>query len=232
MPLPFWLLSLVLSLALAPVSAQTPTPSWPQFRQSPALRASPTGLPAADDCDATRAAVESSAAIVDNVACIGTGNGELLALDAATARSMEVSGRLPRHRHRIVVAGSVWQLRLCRRSEASCTRWTRHWHRAWTFKTGGEIKSSPVVTGDRARRRDGHSMRSIGPPGSSSGSTDGQLRACDAGTSQRHRLLRRPRRGVSRRARGGWVKAIEMNIDAARVSPTVATGSPTSDILQ
>src|SRR5688572_7607396 len=75
---------------IGPIMAQQPAGSWPQFRGTAGLTgvaASP--LPASLRVQWTYEAgggVESSAAIVGGVAYVGTLNGSLLALDAATGK--------------------------------------------------------------------------------------------------------------------------------------------------
>jgi hypothetical protein len=76
-----------LSIAL-PVSAQAPSPNWPQFRGNPSLTgvaatAPPATLALKWTYDAGEA-VESSAALADGAVYVGTTKGELIALDLET----------------------------------------------------------------------------------------------------------------------------------------------------
>jgi glucose dehydrogenase len=142
----------------AQVQAQAQAPAaaaeWPQFRGNPTLTGLTTAaVPAALKVKWTFEAgdaVESSAAIAGGVAYVGSQKGELLALDVATGK--------PRWRYKTVegigesspavstalglvfvgdLGGTVHAVRVA------------NGQAAWTFKTKGEIKSSPVVVGDR-----------------------------------------------------------------------------------
>ena len=133
--------------------AQTAT-EWPQFRGNPTL----TGVTTATVPPTLKVrwtfeagdAVESSAAIAGGVAYVGSQKGELLALDLATGK--------PRWRYKTVegigesspavstalglvfvgdLSGTVHAVRVA------------DGQAAWTFKTKGEVKSSPVVVGDK-----------------------------------------------------------------------------------
>src|SRR5690349_6683308 len=146
-------LALAAVLLAAPAGAQAP-PQWPQFRGTPTL----TGVTAATLPATLKVkwtfeagdAVESSAAIAGGVAYVGSQKGELLALEIATGK--------PRWRYKTAegigesspavstalglvfvgdLSGTVHAVRVA------------SGEKAWTFRTKGEVKSSPVVVGDK-----------------------------------------------------------------------------------
>ena len=149
------LLSLALLLASAHPSARRRQrrPNWPQFRGNPRL----TGVAAeraAGDADAEldlrgrrgdRIVARRSSTASSTSA---SANGDLLALDLDTGklRWKYATGEPDRR----IVAGGRRRRGLHRRPRRrSCTpSASRDGKRLWTFKTGGEIKSSPV---DRRR---------------------------------------------------------------------------------
>ena len=147
---------LAVTAAAVPASAQAPLAGtdWPQFRGTPTLTGVTSAtLPATLKVKWTFEAgdaVESSAAIAGGVAYVGSQKGELLALDLATGK--------PRWRYKTVegigesspavstalglvfvgdLSGTVHAVRVA------------NGQAAWTFKTKGEVKSSPVVVGDK-----------------------------------------------------------------------------------
>ena len=149
-------LAAAVTLVASGAAAQTPAPAadWPQFRGNHTLTGLTTAaVPAALKVKWTfeaGEAVESSAAIAGGVVYVGSQKGELLALDAATGK--------PRWRYQTVegigesspavstalglvfvgdLSGTVHAVRI------------GDGQGAWTFKTKGEIKSSPVVVGDK-----------------------------------------------------------------------------------
>jgi len=81
------LLTLVLAVFVGQPAAGT---DWPQFRNTPNLSGVATStLPATLKVLWTYeagGAIESSAAVVDGVVYVGTGTGELLAIDLATGK--------------------------------------------------------------------------------------------------------------------------------------------------
>ena len=89
----FALAALVLAATLGATLAGQVTPTsraWAQFRSTPSLSGVATA-PVPDNLRVlwtheTGSLVESSAAIVDGVAYIGVGNGDLLAIDAASGK--------------------------------------------------------------------------------------------------------------------------------------------------
>src|SRR6188472_1826988 len=135
------------------VSAQAPADRWPQFRGSPAL----LGTTAAAVPDKLRVlwtydageSIESSAAIADGIVYVGAQPGELHAVRLADGQ--------PRWKYKAspegigesspaVANGVVYFGDLAGVVHAVDTATGKA---LWTFKTAGEIKSSPVVVGDR-----------------------------------------------------------------------------------
>ncbi|HQX80920.1 MAG TPA: PQQ-binding-like beta-propeller repeat protein, partial [Vicinamibacterales bacterium] len=130
------------------VHAQTVT-SWPQFRNSPTLTgvaASP--LPAALRLQWTYeagSAIESSAAVVDGVAYVGTSGGALVAIDAgsgklkwsyrATSDDLGIGESSPAVANGVVYIGDLAGVFHAVDAGTGKAR--------WTYKTGAEIKSSP-----------------------------------------------------------------------------------------
>ena len=141
---------LIALLLFGPVAAAQQT-SWSQFRADPQLTGvSATALPADLKVmwtfDAGEA-IESSAAIADGAVYVGSTAGELIALDLQTGA---VRWRYQDGRNWRVVACHVeWRgvhRRLTGTFHAVDTKTGKG---LWTFKTMGEIRSSPVVVGDR-----------------------------------------------------------------------------------
>ena len=73
------------------ITAQTPSPNWPQFRGNPRL----TGVAPTAPPDTLRLkwtfeagdSIESSAAIVDGAVYVGSVKGELIAIDLETGKA-------------------------------------------------------------------------------------------------------------------------------------------------
>jgi outer membrane protein assembly factor BamB len=144
----------VLYLHPLAASAQWAAPdAWTQFRGNPLL----TGVSKSDVSKNIRLlwtyeageAIESSAAIVDGTVYVGTGKGELIALDLGSGAvrwkynaSKEGIGESSPN----VSGGVVYVGDLAGVLHAVSARDGRA---LWTFKTAGEIKSSPVIVGDR-----------------------------------------------------------------------------------
>ena len=128
------------ALAGAALSAQAPGSSpadrWTQFRGTPTLSGlSDAKLPGALKVLWTYEAgdaIESSAAIVDGTVYVGSQTGELHAVNLADGK--------PKWKYKASADGI---------GESSPTVAGGLGKVAWTFKTGTEIKSSPVVTGDK-----------------------------------------------------------------------------------
>jgi outer membrane protein assembly factor BamB len=147
----------VLFAAVAMVSAQAPVAAppdrWTQFRGSPALVGLSDGkLPAAPKLLWTYEAgdaIESSAAIVDNVVYVGSQTGELHAVnlgDGSLKWKYKASPDGIGESSPTVAGGLVYI------GDLSGVLHAVHVDSgkvAWTFKTGSEIKSSPVVAGDK-----------------------------------------------------------------------------------
>lgn len=124
---------------------------WPQFRGTQRL----TGVAAAPLpanltlrwSYETGDVVDSSAAIVDGLAFIGAGDGQLTALDLQSGkpRWKYAAGTLIGESSPAVSGGTVYVGDMDGIVHAvSASTGTR----LWTFKTNGEIKASPVVLGD------------------------------------------------------------------------------------
>ena len=135
------------------LSAQTPAPSWPQFRGNARLTGvAATAPPATLSLKWTYEAgesIESSAAIVDGAVYVGSSKGELLALDLdtgklrwkyATGPSTSIGESSP-----AVSDGTVFVGDLAGVLHAVSAGDGK---RVWTFATEGEVKSSPVVVDD------------------------------------------------------------------------------------
>ena len=148
------LLFLIVHLASGVVSAQWAAPdAWPQFRGNPLL----TGVSKTDVSKNIRLlwtyeageAIESSAAIADGTVFVGTQKGELIALDLGSgavrwkynAAKEGIGESSPGVSNGVVYVGDL--------SGVLHAVSARDGRGLWTFKTGGEIKSSPIIVGDR-----------------------------------------------------------------------------------
>ena len=125
--------------------------SWPQFRGSPQM----TGVAVSDVPQALSLkwtyqageTIESSAAIADGVVFVGSGDGDLLAIDLETgklkwkyATGNPLGESSPAVGGGLVYIGDLGGIvHAVHTSDGS---------KAWTFKTGGEVKSSPAIAGD------------------------------------------------------------------------------------
>src|SRR5688572_13386709 len=136
-------------------SFQGAASSWPQFRNTSTLNGvAPSPLPATLRLQWTYeagSAVESSAAIVDGVAYVGTMAGKLVAIDAATGKLKwsyaAVSDDFGIGESSPTVAGGlvyIGDLAGVFHAVDAATGKVR-----WTYKTQAEIKSSPIVVGDK-----------------------------------------------------------------------------------
>lgn len=148
--------ALFLAAALATFAAQAPpatTDQWPQFRGNPHLTGvAKSELPAALKVLWTvevGESVESSAAIVDGTVYVGAQPGVLVALDLQsgrkrwtyTASDLGIGESSPAVAGGVVYVGDLAGVLHAVDAASGKAR--------WTFKTQGEIKSSPVVAGDR-----------------------------------------------------------------------------------
>lgn len=125
---------------------------WPQFRGNYNMTGvSPTTIPAELKLLWTYEAgdiIESSAALADGTAYVGTGKGELIAVDLWTGKlkwkyqtKEPIVESSPAVGNGLVFIGdSVGVFHAVNASTGQGV---------WTYKTGGEIKSSPVIIGDR-----------------------------------------------------------------------------------
>jgi len=148
--------SLLLTLPLAaqaPPAGGAPADRWTQFRGSPTLSGtSAATLPATPKLlwtyDAGDA-IESSAAIADGVVYVGSRTGELHAVNLSDGKvkwKYKASEDGIGESSPAVAAGLVYIGDLAGVVHAVETATGKA---AWTFKTNGEVKSSPVVAGDR-----------------------------------------------------------------------------------
>src|SRR5262245_77650 len=137
--------------APAGVPGGAPADAWPQFRGEPELHGrSAQPLPERLKLVWSREAggsIESSAALGDGVAYVGTGAGDLLAVDLATGA--------PRWTYRTEAAEGIGESSPALAGDAVFVGDlagvvhavdARTGRRLWTFKTEGEVKASPVVT--------------------------------------------------------------------------------------
>jgi outer membrane protein assembly factor BamB len=142
----------LLAVAAATGSAQAPSSTWPQFRGSPAL----VGTTAATLPDTLTLrwtydagdAIESSAAIADGVVYVGSQTGELHAINLADGTPKWKYKASPDgigESSPAVSAGLVYIGDLSGTVHAIDAATGKA---AWTFKTDGEVKSSPVITGE------------------------------------------------------------------------------------
>jgi eukaryotic-like serine/threonine-protein kinase len=149
------LLTLLLSaFCLLPcaLAQDTPADNWPQFRGNPSLTGVsqstlPDGLKLLWTYEAGES-IESSAAIVGRTVFVGSQNGELVSLNldnGAVYWKFSTGGPIgessPAYSNGVVYIGNLegWFNAL----DASNGK------KLWAFKTQSEIKSSPVVVGDR-----------------------------------------------------------------------------------
>jgi outer membrane protein assembly factor BamB len=157
--MPLFKLAITLLTLAATTAAQVPADSWPQFRNTPALTGvSPSVLPADLKLQwtyETGSTVESSAAIVDGTVYVGVSNGDLLAIDAASGKlKWKYTGANPDYgigeSSPAVANGTVYVGDLEGIFHAVDAASGKP---KWTFKTQAEIKSSPVVVGNRVLNR-------------------------------------------------------------------------------
>jgi outer membrane protein assembly factor BamB len=145
-------LILILLNTLAVAAQDTPADNWSQFRGNPQL----TGVSNSNIPNTVRLlwtyeageSIESSAAIVGGTVYVGTQKGELLSLSLANGKlywkytiDAPIGESSPSYSDGIVYVGDL-------------SGWfhavnARDGKKLWAFKTGSEIKSSPVVVGDR-----------------------------------------------------------------------------------
>ena len=142
---------LILAGAAVLAARQTPAPSWPQFRQNSAnTGVASTALPAALKLLWTYNAgqpIESTAAVVDDVAYVGTAGGELVAIDMASGKAKwkyqavsadyGIGSSSPAVANGVVYVGDLQGVFHAVDAATGKVR--------WTHKTGSEIKSSPVI---------------------------------------------------------------------------------------
>jgi eukaryotic-like serine/threonine-protein kinase len=146
------ILVLILSLAVAAMAQDTPADNWAQFRGNHNLTGvSQSNVPASLKPLWTYEAgdtIESSAAIVGGTVFIGSHKGELVSLSLENGSvywkfqtGSPIGESSPAFSNGVVYIGDLggWLNAL----NASDGR------KLWAFKAGGEIKSSPVVVGDR-----------------------------------------------------------------------------------
>jgi len=146
------ILLFILSLAVAVMAQDTPADNWAQFRGNHSLTGVsqsnvPTSLKPLWTYEAGDA-IESSAAIVGGTVFVGSQKGELVALSLENGSvywkfptGSPIGESSPAYANGVVYIGDLggWLNAL----NASDGR------KLWAFKAGGEIKSSPVVVGDR-----------------------------------------------------------------------------------
>ena len=137
----------------ASLLSQAPATAWPQFRGSPALLGTtqatlPAKLKVLWTYEAGDA-IDSSAAIADGVAYVGSANGELHAVNMADGKAKwkyRASEDGIGESSPAVAGGVVYVGDLAGTLHAVDVTTGKA---VWTFKTGSEIKSSPVVAGDK-----------------------------------------------------------------------------------
>src|SRR5215216_3098291 len=145
-------LLLVLCLAVSVMAQHAPPENWPQFRGNHSLTGvSQSNVPASLKQLWTYEAgesIESSAAIVGGTVFVGSQKGELVALNLENgsvywkfATGNPIGESSPAYGNGAVFIGDLggW-LNALNASDGK---------KLWAFKTNGEIKSSPVVIGDR-----------------------------------------------------------------------------------
>ncbi len=130
-----------------------PADGWPQFRGNAQLTGfSPSGMPGNVRLLWTFEAgesIESSAAIAGGAVFVGTQKGELLSLDLGNGKlrwRYQAQTGIGESSPAVSRAGTVFVGDL---SGVLHAVRARDGQALWTFKTGGEIKSSPVVVGSR-----------------------------------------------------------------------------------
>src|SRR6185369_6300843 len=145
-------LMLVLCLAFGVLAQDTPGDNWYQFRGNHSL----TGVSNSNVPDSLKPlwtyeagdSIESSAAIVGGTVFVGSQKGELVALSLENgsvywkfATGSPIGESSPAYGAGVVYIGDLggW-LNAINASDGK---------KVWAFKTNGEIKSSPVVLGDR-----------------------------------------------------------------------------------
>ncbi len=130
----------------------TPADSWPQFRGNPLLSGY-SGSGVAGNlrhlwtADAGES-VESSAAIAGGAVFVGTQRGELVSVNLSDGRERwrynagnAIGESSPAVARGVVYVGDLSGVLHAVRADNG--------QKVWTFKTGGEIKSSPIVSGTR-----------------------------------------------------------------------------------
>ena len=149
----FFLLTLVLLCGLSSVRAQdAPADNWTQFRGNPSL----TGVSQANVPSSLKPiwtyeagdSIESSAAIVGGTVFVGSQKGELVALSLENGSvywkfptGNPIGESSPAYSNGVVYIGDLggW-LNAVNASDGK---------KLWAYHANGEIKSSPVVVGDR-----------------------------------------------------------------------------------
>jgi eukaryotic-like serine/threonine-protein kinase len=145
-------LLLVLCLAVSAMAQDTPAENWPQFRGNHSLTGVsqanvPTSLKQLWTYEAGES-IESSAAIVGSTVFVGSQKGELTALNLENGNvywkfptGSPIGESSPAYGSGVIYIGDLggW-LNALNASDGK---------KLWAFKTNGEIKSSPVVLGDR-----------------------------------------------------------------------------------
>ena len=146
------ILILVLCLWVCALAQDTPADNWSQFRGNHSLTgvsqsSVPTSLKQVWTYEAGDS-IESSAAIVGSTVFVGSQKGELVALNLANgsvywkfATGSPIGESSPAYGNGAVYIGDLggW-INALNASDGK---------KLWAFKTNGEIKSSPVVFGDR-----------------------------------------------------------------------------------
>ncbi len=145
-------LILIVCLAVSVMAQDTPGDNWSQFRGNHSLTGvSQSNVPASLKPLWTYEAgnsIESSAAIVGGTVYVGSQNGELVALSLENgsvywkfSTGSPIGESSPAYGSGVVYIGDYggW-LNALNASDGK---------KLWAFKTNGEIKSSPVVIGDR-----------------------------------------------------------------------------------
>jgi outer membrane protein assembly factor BamB len=145
-------LILLVSLAISVLAQETPADNWAQFRGNQSLTGvSQSNVPGSLKQLWTYEAgdsIESSAAIVGGTVFIGSQKGELVALSLENgsvywkfATGNPIGESSPAYDNGVVYIGDLggW-LNAINATDGK---------KLWAFKVNGEIKSSPVVVGDR-----------------------------------------------------------------------------------